>query len=249
MKTTSLKSLTLTLFSTTALLAVSLPASAVDIYIDPTMTATAIAATSEIKNEHKAQTEKLTAIETMNLAITVELQKLHAIEDSVFKYLSNAQSFVYNLYDVKKCVQLAAIDIPAAITDCANAIPGHLKGTAITALVSKNTIKALEEVTSLYGFLEILCKTGGYVDGYGSDKKLSKVNLLNSSQRYYVVQTIKDKLSSICWQFKILKTQITIYGWQTLFQKLDPTTWAYYVSGKYIAKDIINRMSHFNFSI
>ena len=249
MKTISLKLLTPAFFSLAIMAVLPVPANAIDVYVDPTMTATAIAATSALKNEHKSQTEKLTAIETMNLAISAELKKIHSIEDSVFKYLTNAQGFVDNLYDVKKCVELAAIDIPKSIADCVGAIPGHLQGTAISLLVSKNAIQAVEEITSLYGFLEILCKTGGYVEGYGSDKRVSKVNLLNSSQRYYVLQNIKSKLTSINWQFKLLRTQITIYGWRTLFQSWDPTTWSYYLSGKIVAQDIINRMSKFEFSI
>lgn len=247
MKTRSLKSLTTSVLAFMAFF--PMPTMAIDIYVDPTLTATVITATSNIKGEHEKQNEKLSTIQTMNLAIAEQLHRIHQIEDSVFSYLSNAQQFVNNLYDVKKCIQLAAINIPSATVDVMNAIPGHLKGTIIATAVGKNVRTALEEMTSLYGFLEILCKTGGYVDGYGSDQKLEKVNLLNSSQRYYVLSTIRNKLESIAWQMKVMKTQITIYGWQTLFMRLDPTTWAYYVSGRNIANDIIRRMGSFNFDL
>ena len=215
---------------------------AIDVYVDPTTTAAVISAKSAIEEVHKEQNKKLTAIETMNLAISAQLQALHSLEDSIFSYLQNAQRFVWNLYDVKRCVELAAVEIPSSISGAVNAIPGHLEGTLITALVSRNATDAALEITNLIAFLNTLAGTGGYVSGYGSEQKFEKVNLLNSSQRYFVIQKVKSTLESINWRFKMLRTQILFYKWTTLFRQFDPQSWSYYINARYIATDVISRI-------
>ena len=240
MKTRSLK--WRTAFLSLALLLHAANSLAIDVYVDPTTTAAVISAKSAIEEVHKEQNKKLTAIETMNLAISAQLQVLHTLEDSIFSYLRNAQQFVWNLYDVKKCVELAAIDIPESISGAVNAIPGHLEGTLVTALVSRNATEAALEITNLISFLNTLAGTGGYVTGVGSDMKLEKVNLLNSSQRYFVIQKVKSTLNSINWRFKMLRTQILFYNWRTLFRQFDPQSWSYYIGAQYIARDVISRI-------
>lgn len=241
MKTKSLK-WRIAFLSFFALMLTSQQCLALDVYVDPTTTAAVIGAKTAIEDVHKEQNRKLTSIETMNLAISAQLQILHSLEDSIFSYLQNAQRFVWNLYDVKRCVELAAIDIPESISKAVNAIPGHLEGTLITALVSRNATDAVLEISNLIAFLNTLAGTGGYVSGYGSDAKFSKVNLLNSSQRYFVIQKVKSTLESINWRFKMLRTQILFYTWRDLFRHFDPQSWSYYINARYIAADVISKI-------
>lgn len=218
-------------------------AMAIDIYVDPTTTAAVISGTNAIKEAHNQQNDKLSAIETANILITAQLNKLHSLEDSVFKYLQNAQMFVHNLYDVKRIMELTAIDIPTQIGRCISAIPGNLEGTVVTAVVNKYATNAVLQMTDLVAFLETLVGTGGYLPGVGSDKKLSKVNLLNSYQRYYIVQKILTTLQSIHYNFRLVETQIRFYKWKNLWMNLDHESWSYYIGAQYIAQDIIATMN------
>lgn len=240
MRTRSSKWLTASI--SIAMLLIASKSLAIDIYVDPTTTAAIVAQTSAMQEVHDEQNDKLTKIEAMNLVITTQLQKLHSLEDSIFKYLSNAQQFVWNLYDVKKIMELSAVEIPRNISNCISAVPGHLEGVLITSVLNRNATNAVLEITSLVSFLETLCGTGGYVTGAGSNAKLNKVNLLDSSQRYFIIQKILGTLQSINWKFKCLRTQILFYKWKNLFMELDPESWAYYINSRYIAADIIDRM-------
>lgn len=242
MKTRSLK--WQTAFLSFALLLLSNNALALDIYVDPVLTAAVVAQTKAMEKVHEDQNDKLTKIEAANIVITTQLHKLHNLEDSIYKYLSNAQAFVNNLYDIKKIIELSTIEIPHNISRCIDAVPGHLEGVAITAVLNKNVTNTALEITSLVSFLETLCATGGYVDGVGSDKKFEKVNLLNSSQRYFIINKILGTLESINWRFKMLRTQFLIYNWKNLFQELDPHSWEFYIGARYIAEDVILRIHH-----
>lgn len=236
------KLLTTTFFSLLMLLHAN-SALALDVYVDPAMTAAVATASNAIKDVHEEQNKKLTAIETANILITAQLQKLHSLEDSVFKYLQNAQMFVHNLYDVKRIMELTAIDIPNQIGKCINAIPGNVEGTVVTAVVNKYATNAVLQMTDLIAFLETLVGTGGYVDGIGSDRKLQKVNLLNSYQRYFIVQKILTTLEGIHYNFRLVETQIRFYRWRDLWRHLDSESWAYYIGAQYIAQDIIATMN------
>ncbi len=64
---------------------------------DPTLTATVILQTEELKSIHKKRKttqEKIIAAET---AVTLALDRVHNVENKMLEYLSNAQGAMQNL--------------------------------------------------------------------------------------------------------------------------------------------------------
>lgn len=59
--------------------------------MDPALTATVIAQTTELKNIHKKRKKTQEKIIAAEAAVTVALDRVHSVEDKMLKYLSNAQ--------------------------------------------------------------------------------------------------------------------------------------------------------------
>ena len=79
---------------------------------DPTLTATVILQTEELKSIHKKRKttqEKIIAAET---AVTLALDRVHNVENKMLEYLSNAQGAMQNLYQIKRAAELVTVEIP-----------------------------------------------------------------------------------------------------------------------------------------
>lgn len=59
--------------------------------MDPALTATVIAQTTELKNIHKKRKKTQEKIIAAEAAVTVALDRVHSVEDKMLNYLSNAQ--------------------------------------------------------------------------------------------------------------------------------------------------------------
>ena len=150
-----------------------------------------------------------------------------------------------NLYQIKRAGELVAVEIPSNIKLVRQSIPGHLKGTAITALVSDRIKDVTMEMTSLLPFMKQLVTSGSYnvddVDEHGNSvTKSHKVNLLNSAERYYVANNIVSKLESINLSLYLMAWEIRTYSWMALWYGLDPDGWLAIMSGKNIVEGLIN---------
>lgn len=120
---------------------------------DPTLTATVLAQTAELKSIHskrKKTQEKIIAAET---AVTLALDRVHRVEDKMLEYLSNAQGAMQNLYQVKRAAELVLTEIPQNCALLTKSVGGNLKGTAIAAIVSDELTDAATQMASLYPFM------------------------------------------------------------------------------------------------
>ena len=96
---------------------------------DPTLTATVILQTEELKSIHKKRKttqEKIIAAET---AVTLALDRVHSVEDKMLEYLSNAQGAMQNLYQIKRAAELVTTEIPKNTALLKNSVKGNLKGS------------------------------------------------------------------------------------------------------------------------
>ncbi len=121
---------------------------------DPTLTATVILQTEELKSIHKKRKntqEKIIAAET---AVTVALDRVHAVENKMLEYLSNAQGAMKNLYQIKRAAELVTTEIPRNTALLKNSVKGNLKWTAIAALVSDEITAAATHMAVLYPFMQ-----------------------------------------------------------------------------------------------
>ena len=207
--------------------------------LDPTLTTAVEVQTLTLKDIHKKRRdtqEKIIAAET---AITVAVDRVHAVENKMLKYLSEAQSVMSNLYQIKRAAELVGVEIPKNINECVKSVPGNLKGTAISALVSNQIKDVYAQMASLYPFMAQLVTSGSYnVTNANGEKEAHKVNLLNSAERYYIANEIVSRLEFINTDLFILAWQIRNLSWGNLWYGIDPEGWATIMSGVNIAKTL-----------
>lgn len=207
---------------------------------DPTLTATVILQTEELKSIHKKRKttqEKIIAAET---AVTLALDRVHNVENKMLEYLSNAQGAMQNLYQIKRAAELVTTEIPKNTTLLKNSVKGNLKGTAIALLVSDEITDAAAEMAALYPFMQQLVTSGSYnVTGSDGKTEKHKVNLLNSAERYYVANEVVSRLEAINTDLFILAWQVRILSWNDLWFSLDPEGWASVMSGKNIINGLV----------
>ena len=211
---------------------------------DPTLTGAVVAQTEILKKIFKDREESQNKIIAAEAAVSVAMDRMHAVENKMLDYLSNAQGAMQNLYQIKRAAQLVGVEIPRNMSLVSKSVPGHLKGTAIALLVSDELTDAATQMASLYPFMKQLVTNGSYnVDGYddnGNPKtEKHKVNLLNSAERYYVANEVVTKLENINTDLWLLAWQIRTMSWQDLWYGLDPEGWAAVMSGKAIVESLI----------
>ena len=208
--------------------------------MDPALTATVIAQTTELKNIHKKRKKTQEKIIAAEAAVTVALDRVHSVEAKMLNYLSNAQGAMQNLYQIKRAGELVAKEIPQNCNLLLKSVGSNLKGTAIAAMVSDELADAATQMAALYPFMKQLVTSGKY-DVTGADGKIEKhkVNLLNSSDRYYIPNEVVSRLEAINTDLFILAWQVRTLSWNDLWFSLDPEGWANVMSGKNIIGGIV----------
>lgn len=211
---------------------------------DPGLTAAIAAQTAVLNNLYDKREKTQEKIIQAEALVTVAMDRVHKVEDKMLEYLSNAQGAMTNLYQIKRAGELVAKEIPSNISLLRKSIPGNLKGTAISLIVSDKIKDITAEMTSLYPFMKQLVTNGSYdvqdINDKGDIvKKKHKVNLLNSAERYYVANEIVSKLESINMSLYLLAWQIRTFSWYDLWYGLDPDGWITIMSGKNIVEGLI----------
>ncbi len=208
--------------------------------MDPALTATVIAQTTELKNIHKKRKKTQEKIIAAEAAVTVALDRVHSVEDKMLNYLSNAQGAMQNLYQIKRAGELVAKEIPQNCNLLLKSVGSNLKGTAIAAMVSDELADAASQMAALYPFMKQLVTSGKYdVTGADGKNEKHKVNLLNSSERYYIANEVVSRLEAINTDLFILAWQVRTLSWNDLWFSLDPEGWANVMSGKNIIGGIV----------
>ncbi len=215
---------------------------------DPTLTATVILQTEELKSIHKKRKKTQEQIIAAEAAVTVALDRVHAVENKMLEYLSNAQGAMQNLYQIKRAGELVLTEIPRNTALLKNSVKGNLKGTAIALLVSDEISDAAAQMAALYPFMQQLVTSGSYnVTGDDGKKEKHKVNLLNSAERYYIANEVVSRLEAINTDLFILAWQVRTLSWDSLWFSLDPEGWASVMSGKAIVNGLINDWKYINY--
>ena len=214
---------------------------------DPTLTATVILQTEELKSIHKKRKKTQEQIIAAEAAVTVALDRVHAVENKMLEYLSNAQGAMQNLYQIKRAGELVLTEIPRNTALLKNSVKGNLKGTAIALLVSDEISDAAAQMAALYPFMQQLVTSGSYnVTGDDGKKEKHKVNLLNSAERYYIANEVVSRLEAINTDLFILAWQVRTLSWDALWFSLDPEGWASVMSGKAVVNGLINDWKYIN---
>lgn len=207
---------------------------------DPALTAAVVAQTVVLNDIHQKRKKTQERIIAAEAAVTIALDRVHRVEDKMLEYLSNAQGAMQNLYQIKRAGELVTKEIPQNISLLTKSVGGNLKGTAIAAIVSDELTDAATQMAALYPFMKQLVTSGSYnVTNSDGNKEKHKVNLLNSSERYYVANEVVTRLEAINTDLFILAWQVRTLSWNDLWFSLDPEGWANVMSGKNIIGGII----------
>lgn len=224
----------------------SISASAAAIQVDPALASAITLQMNTLKNIYSKREKTQNKIITAEAAVTVALDKMHNVEDKVLGYMSNVQGAFQNLYQIKQAGELVVKEIPSNMNNVRRAIRvGGFQGTFLATTVGSELSSMTMDMMSLYPFLEQLVTSGTYntkeFDNNGNiiDKK-NKVNLLNSAERYYICNTVVDKLENINTSLYLLAWEIQTMRWCDLFFKLDPEGWAAVMSGKNIVEGVVS---------
>ena len=208
--------------------------------VDPALVTAVTTQTLALESVYKERSKHQNAIIVAETAINGAMVQIHKVENKMLGYLSNAQGAMQNLYQLKRCYELFKTEIPENISAVRSAIKGHAMGTAIAAIAS-DEIKSLENNSrTLFPLVAQLVTSGSYNQRNGDgtiDKK--KVNLLDASERYYILNEVLRHLEDISTSLWILSWQIQTFSLTDLVQVLTPDTWYNLVEGEVIANLII----------
>ena len=208
--------------------------------VDPALVGAVTAQTLALESVYKERSKHQNAIIVAETAINGAMVQIHKVENKMLGYLSNAQGAMQNLYQLKRCYELVKTEIPENMSAVRSAIKGHAMGTAI-ATIASDEIKALENNSrTLFPLIAQLVTSGSYNQRNGDgtiDKK--KVNLLDASERYYILNEVLTHLEDISTSLWMLSWQIQTFSLTDIVQVLTPDTWYNILEGEAIANLII----------
>lgn len=209
---------------------------------DPVLTGAITAQTIALNKVYDERKKKEEAILLSEETTNYNLEKIHKVEKQALEYLSNAQGAVQNLYQIKQATELVSVIIPHNIKALSNSIPQHLMGTAVSALVSEQIKRAYSEMASLFPYMQQLVTSGTYDVSGSNDKKSQahKVNLLNSSERYFIAQEVVNRLNKINRTIVHLTYEVQTLGVKDCVRIVDPLTWQTYNNSTSTVNDVVN---------
>lgn len=221
-------------------------AHAAAVQVDPALASAITLQMNTLKNIYSKREKTQNKIIEAEAAVTVALDRMHKVEDRMLGYMANVQGAFQNLYQIKRAGELVAREIPSNMNNVRRAIKaGGFQGTFLATTVGTELSSMTMDMMSLYPFLEQLVTSGTYnttdYDSHGNIvKKKNKVNLLNSAERYYICNTVVDKLENINTSLYLLAWEIQTMRWRDLFFKLDPEGWAAVMTGKNIVEGVVS---------
>lgn len=216
------------------------------VQVDPALTSAITLQMNTLKNIYSKREKTQKQIIEAEAAVTLALDRMHKVESKVLDYMSNVQGAFQNLYQIKRAGELVVRDIPSNMNNVRRAIKvGGFQGAFLATTVDDQLNNMTMDMMSLYPFLKQLVTSGTYnttdYDNQGNlINKKNKVNLLNSAERYYICNTVVDKLENINTSLYLLSWEIQTMRWRDLFFKLDPEGWAAVMSGKNIVEGIVS---------
>ncbi|MCM1491465.1 MAG: hypothetical protein NC095_11685 [Muribaculum sp.] len=173
-----------------------------------------------IKDSDKKRRKLREATLVAQGAITVALEEVHRVEDTMLDYMKNASGVLSNLIQLKNIAEYA-VQLPIRLYNLIGSIPNNPKGAAITAVVSKRVPQTIADITSLASLVtDVVNTTYSFGDENKSpDKK--HVNLLSSAERYNILMDVEMKLSKINRDLRLLEYYIQTLSWKDLWMGLD----------------------------
>lgn len=204
--------------------------------IDPALTAAVIIETDSLKSRYKQRINTQEGVIVAETAVTGALAAITDIETKTVDYMKNASDAVQNIKDIKKIFDVVS-SLPKDLNNLKKAIPDNPVGALVTAAVSKNTTEIYAEALSLHDFISQLVssKDTEYqtVDDSGKTvTKKKKVNLLNSAERFQILNEVYTRISNIKCKIQNMTLQLHFMGVKDVISTISPEGWAIIMDGK-----------------
>lgn len=204
--------------------------------MDPGLIAAIGIQTATLKEQYEKRSDHHTKIEIAQAAIAVAMDNVHRVEEKVLEYMANASGVMQNLNQLKKITELAFVDIPDNLVKLGEKIPSNIKGTAITALVSKTVTSTTMDIVSLADIVQRLVSSNY---SFKDSKDSKNINLLSAAERYSILQDVLYKLEDINFRIYMMRFYIQTFDWTDLWRGLDRQSWCRVMSGQAIAERLI----------
>ena len=228
-----------------------LTSSAKAVSFDPALSSAVLTQTRMLEQIFKKRKKTQDKIIAADVAVSATLTRMHNVEDCILKYMSNVSGALQNLYEIKRAAKLVAVDIPNKMALVRRAVgQGHFEGTFVGTLATRRLVNITEDMMTLYPFMRELVVSGSYsFDEYDAQlqkvvTRHKKVNLLNSAERYYVCNTVLNKLEDIDNQLEYLAWNIRTMRWRDFLYSLDPFGWNKIMGGYFIADDVVREWKY-----
>lgn len=150
----------------------------------------------------KQRKEKQDEIITQELATNGFLSSMQSMQRKTLDYMQNANGLIKNLHQFKR-IGILVTEIPENMNALVKAVPENWKG-ALMGVINDRFSESYAEMASLIPVVEKVCKGSSFGDDGGD----GSVNLLNSAERYQMLNSVVSRLDNINCEFKRLERYI-----------------------------------------
>lgn len=176
-----------------------------DLVTTAAITANAVAISAEVDKTTEVQEQTM----AQNATITSLLNSIRSYEKKTYNYLSKAHGAVQGAYDVARCFTLGE-QIINNLSECTKEAADHPRGAIVSALISEEYSRIIQESTALVGYITSIVTASG------------DNNLLNSYERMAVLHNIKRRLYGLASSTSQLRWDIACMRWSHLGRELSP---------------------------
>ena len=198
---------------------------------DAAVAAAITAQTVVLDQNYKARAKKQDATIAQELLIHQTLTDIHGVEKRTLEYMQNANGLIKNLYQFQRIATITA-HIPGRFQSLVEAVPENLKGACLT-VINDRMAETYAEIAALVPVIEKVCKG----TSFGGDDA-DKVNLLNSAERFQMLNTVATRLERIDFEIGALERFMRDISVEKTVRNVSPDMMRAYEDGKSVAAEI-----------
>lgn len=158
-----------------------------------------LASQASFFKQRKAKQEEIISQE---LATNGFLSSMQQMQRKTLDYMQNANGLIKNLHQFKR-IGVLVTEIPESMNALVHAVPENWKG-ALMGVINDRFSESYAEMASLIPVVEKVCKGSSFGDNVDD----GSVNLLNSAERYQMLNSVVSRLDNINCELKSLERYI-----------------------------------------
>lgn len=214
------------------------------ITIDPALSGAIGMQTGFLKESFDKRAKTRAAVAALQLEISECLEKIHSVENKTLNYMKQASSVMDNLMQIKNVVEYGP-KIVMDVKEVYNAAAQSPMNAVLVPFCTKRFMTTAADVASLVSLMDQLVTSTEYKVGKSeSNSKKKKVNLLNSAERYEVLNSVENKLHEIHMDIRMIKYAIQFLSWRDVWRGIDRDSYIKSLALDYQMKGIIKDMKN-----